>query len=61
MQESKNIVYTSYLITLNNKEFNDNSKIGIINKNVDNDNHDLSTKLYKKKKLNKCRKYKLYQ
>ena len=52
MQESKNIVYTSYLITLNNKEFNDNSKIGIINKNVDNDNHDLSTKLYKKKKLN---------
>ena len=51
LQENKNILYTSYLITLKDNKFDDNSKIGIINKNVDSDNYELSTKLYKKKKL----------
>ena len=51
MQENEKIIYTTYLITLKDNSFNEESKIGIINKTVDNDNHELSTKLYKNKKL----------
>ena len=51
MQENEKIVYTTYLITLKDNNFNEESKLGIINKTVDNDNHELSTKLYKNKKL----------
>lgn len=51
MQENEKIIYTTYLITLKDSSFNEESKIGIINKTIDNDNHELSTKLYKNKKL----------
>ncbi|MBD9107341.1 hypothetical protein EGP99_05990 [bacterium] len=51
MQENEKIIYTTYLITLKDNSFNEESKIGIINKTIDNDNHELSTKLYKNKKL----------
>ena len=51
MQENEKIIYTTYLITLKDSSFNEKSKIGIINKTIDNDNHELSTKLYKNKKL----------
>ena len=51
MQENEKIIYTTYLITLKDSSFNEESKIGIINKAIDNDNHELSTKLYKNKKL----------
>ena len=51
MQENKELIYTTYLITLKDNSFNEESKIGIINKTIDNDNHELSTKLYKNKKL----------
>lgn len=51
MQENDKIIYTTYLITLKDNSFNEESKIGIINKTIDNDNHELSTKLYKNKKL----------
>lgn len=51
MQENKELVYTTYLINLKDSKFSSENKIGIINKNIDNDNHDLSTKLYKNKKL----------
>lgn len=51
MQENEKIIYTIYLITLKDSSFNEESKIGIINKTIDNDNHELSTKLYKNKKL----------
>ena len=51
MQENEKIIYTTYLITLKDSSFNEESKIGIINKKIDNDNHELSTKLYKNKKL----------
>lgn len=51
MQENEKITYTTYLITLKDNNFNEESKIGIINKTIDNDNHELSTKLYKNKKL----------
>ena len=51
MQENEKIIYTTYLITLKDNNFNEESKIGIINKTIDNDNHELSTKLYKNKKL----------
>ena len=51
MQENEKIIYTTYLITLKDSSFSEESKIGIINKTIDNDNHELSTKLYKNKKL----------
>ena len=51
MQENEKIIYTTYLITLKDNSFNEDSKIGIINKMIDNDNYELSTKLYKNKKL----------
>ncbi len=51
MQENEKIIYTTYLITLKDNSFNEESKIGIINKMIDNDNYELSTKLYKNKKL----------
>lgn len=51
MQENKELIYTTYLITLKDNNFNEESKIGIINKTIDSDNHELSTKLYKNKKL----------
>ena len=51
MQENEKIIYTTYLITLKDNSFNEESKIGIINKTIDNDNYELSTKLYKNKKL----------
>ncbi len=51
MQENEKIIYTTYLITLKDSRFSEESKIGIINKTIDNDNHELSTKLYKNKKL----------
>lgn len=51
MQENKELIYTTYLITLKDNSFTEENKIGIINKTIDNDNHELSTKLYKNKKL----------
>ena len=51
MQEKNNIVYNTYLITLKDKEFTKDSKIGLISSKVDKDNNDLATKLYKQKKL----------
>ena len=52
MQEKNDIVYNTYLITLKDKEFTSDSKIGLISSKVDKDNNDLSQKLYKQKKLN---------
>ena len=40
MQENEKIIYTTYLITLKDSSFNEESKIGIINKTIDNDNHE---------------------
>ena len=51
MQEKNDIVYNTYLITLKDKEFTNDSKIGLISSKVDKDNNDLSTKLYKQKNL----------
>ena len=51
MRENKELVYTTYLITLKDSEFTEESIIGIINKDVDSDNENLALKLYKKKKL----------
>ena len=51
MQESDKITYNTYLITLKNTEFNNDSKIGLISSKRDKDNNELSTKLYKNKKL----------
>lgn len=51
MQESDKITYNTYLLTLKDSEFNNNSKIGLISSKRDKDNNELSTKLYKNKKL----------
>ena len=51
MQESDKITYNTYLITLKDTEFNSDSKIGLISSKRDKDNNELSTKLYKNKKL----------
>lgn len=51
MQESDKITYNVYLITLKDTEFSSESKIGVISDKIDKDNNELSTKLYKKKKL----------
>ena len=51
MQESDKITYNTYLITLKDTEFNNDSKIGLISSKRDKDNNELSTKLYKNKKL----------
>ncbi len=49
--EEKELLYTSYLITLKDTEFNDKSNIGIISKDVEPDDYDLANKLYKDKKI----------
>ena len=49
--EDKELLYTSYLITLKDTEFSDKLDIGIINKKIEPDDYDLASKLYKNKKL----------
>lgn len=51
MTEERELLYKSYLITLKDTEFSDDSRIGIIAKDVEADDHDLAQKLYAKEKL----------
>lgn len=52
MTESKELLYTSYLVTLKDTEFDNNSKIGKITEDVNKNDYVLATKLYKDKNLN---------
>ena len=61
MKEKNEVIYNSYLIVLSDKTFNKDSVIGIIDKDIDNDNYDLAQKLIKEKKLyNKVEYYNDY-
>lgn len=51
LQENSNITYTTYLVTKKDTSFSSKLNIGIISKSVDEDNYNLSQKLYKKKNL----------
>lgn len=51
MQENEKLVYRTYLITLKDNNFTEESIIGIINKDTDSDSEELALKLYKKKNL----------
>lgn len=58
MKESKELLYTSYLITLKDADFNNELSIGMINKEINNEDYDLANALYKKEKLsNKIETY----
>ena len=50
--ESKELMYTSYLITMKDTDFNNNSKIGKISSDVNKNDYLLATKLYTNKNLN---------
>lgn len=50
--ESKELLYTSYLVSLKDTEFNNNSKIGKISEDVNKNDYLLASKLYSDKKLN---------
>ncbi len=50
--ESKELLYTSYLVSMNDTEFNNNSKIGKISEDVNKNDYLLASKLYSDKKLN---------
>ncbi len=49
--EDNKLVYKSYLITMKDTEFNDDSTVGIISKSVESSDNELAVKLYKNKKL----------
>ena len=51
MTESKELVYTSYLITLKDTEFDNDSTIGMISDESDIEGFELAKKLYSKEKL----------
>lgn len=61
LQENSNITYTTYLVTKSDTSFSSKLNIGIISKSVDEDNYNLSQKLYKKNNLkNELVKYENY-
>ncbi len=58
LEETERIEYTAYLITLNNQKIDDNSVLGIINKDTDEVVNTLANKIIKENKLsNKTKDY----
>ena len=49
--EKDELLYTSYLITLKDTNFDNNSKIGLISEDIEAKDHYLAEQLYKKEKL----------